>query len=367
MTTTSDGVSGEQVARASDGRRLVPRGPSTLATIRDVAAEAGVSISTVSRALNDNGYVSDDVRERVMTVARRLAFQPSRRAWSMRSLRTMMIGAIVPEFVNPVNVEFVRGVETAANERGYVVTVATSLNSPQREAEILRRMLAERADGVILSTTVGPESTRQALVDNNIQVIPPVAEAAVAQTRAWQSAEASIARQVGERLISLGHRKVAIAYFAQRSGTRTPRGMRRVPVLRRTLDAGGASLEQVVLPAERDFSASSEVVAAAAARCGAPTAWLAANHLVLPGVLAGLGAARVRIPRDASVVTYGDSEWARAFRPPISVIARDFFAEARETTVRLLAAIEGQPLDLTGITYESTLVERASLGPAPAR
>lgn len=111
-----------------------------------------------------------------------------------------------------------------------------------------------------------------------------------------------------------------------------------------------------------DGSCSEEVVAHSRAP-GAPTAWVACNHILLPYLLDALSG--LRIPEDVSVVGYGDSIWAAAYRPPITVISHDTYREARSLTAMLLDSIDGKPLTSAHIDYRSRFIERESIGPAP--
>ncbi len=355
--------------RGSDGRRLVPRRQNGFVTIRDVAADAGVSIATVSRALNNNGYVAGEVKKRVLASSSRLGFRPSERARSMRNLRTMTIGAILPELVNPVNLEFLRGIEEAANARGYVVLVATSQGSPDKEREILHRLVAERTDGVVLGTFVGGRRNFDVLAEHHIPVVPPPGPLSSALNAAWTLEESAATRQMAERLVDLGHRKVTLVSGHQTAGTRSPSYYRRsrYEVLRDVLGRAGVEFDVVMITRGVSETLAADEVASAVTAGSASTAWVAANHLVLSTLLIGLGTAGLNIPEDVSVVGYGDSPWATAYRPTLSVISHDTYGEALELTAMLLAAIDGEPPPSTGINYKARFVERQSTGPAPIR
>lgn len=357
-------VSGSDV-RGSDDRTPVNRRPKSFITIRDVAADAGVSIATVSRAINDNGYVAADVKERILASCRRLGFRPSARARSMRGARSMTIGAVVSELVNQVNVEFLRGVEETANARGYVVMVATSQHSPEKEREILHRLVAERTDGVVLGTSVGGRGTLEILADHGIPVVPPPGQVATRLNATWMAEESAATRLMAERLVELGHRVVAVVEEHRTAGTHPPRYYRRArgDVLREVLEPAGVRLQHVILPAGPPGTHTAAVVQAAATTDEPPSAWIATSHLIFPALLMGLRDAGLSIPEDVSVVGYGDSLWAAAFRPPLSVISHDIYAEARALTSMLLASIDDEP-PVEAVDYSTRFIERQSTGPA---
>ncbi len=353
--------------RGTDGRVLRPKRPSAFVTIKDVAAHAGVSVATVSRAINDNGYVAADAKARVLAAMKQLGFRPSQRARSMRSSRTMTIGAVVSELVNLVHLEFLRGVDEAASQAGYVVLVATSQGSPEKEREIFQRMVAERTDGVVVGTLVGGQRSLDILAEHNIPVVPPPGPLAKQLNASWIDKEAAATREMAERLIALGHRRVAFVTARGVSGIRTPSFYRkaRFEVLVDCFSRNGVELNVVTIPRGVTTSEMASEVVKAAHGSSVPTAWIAATHLVLPSLLTGLRMAGLDIPEDVSVIGYGDSPWASAYRPPISVVGHDVSSEAKALTSMLLGWIEGESPNVAKVEYRTRFIERDSIGPAP--
>jgi LacI family transcriptional regulator len=355
--------------RGTDGRVLSPKRPNAFVTIKDVAAHAGVSVATVSRAINNNGYVAADAKARVLAAMKKLGFRPSQRARSMRSSRTMTIGAVVSELVNLVHLEFLRGVDEAASEKGYVVLVATSQGSPEKEREIFQRMVAERTDGVVVGTLVGGQRNIDILADHNIPVVPPPGPLARQLNATWIAKEIAATREMAERLVTLGHRHVAFVTARGVSGIRTPSFYRkaRFEVLVDCFSENGVEFDVVDIRRNAAVSEMAVEVVKATRAPSAPTAWVAATHLVLPSLLTGLRMADLDIPKDVSVVSYGDSPWARAYRPPIAVVGHDISTEARALTSMLLGWIDGQPPDATQVEYRTRFIERQSIGPTRLR
>lgn len=369
MTRETRGPSDLAGPRGSDGRRLVPRRQSRFVTIRDVATDAGVSVATVSRVINDNGYAGAEVKERVLASSRKLGFRPSARARSMRNARSMTIGAVVSELVNPVHAEFLRGVEETANARGYVVMVATSQGSPKKEHEILQRFVAERTDGVVLGTVVGGKRSFEILADQNIPVVPPPGVISERLNAAWMAEESTATGRMGQHLIELGHRVVGVVVGNFAAGYRAPSFYRRArcDVLRKVLEPAGVRVVLVSVPPDAPREQVAADVLATATGSRAPTAWVATSHLVVPALLIGLADAGLTIPDHVSVVGYGDSLWAAAYRPPLSVISHDIYSEARALTSMLLASFDGDELSADGMDYSARFIVRESTGPAPRR
>ena len=119
----------------------------------DVAREAGVSIMTVSRVVNDKGEISLDTRHRVLDVIERLGYRPSGIARGLATKRTGTLGLVVPDISNPFFSDVVRGVEDQAYNRGYNVFLCNTEEDSQRELTILESLEEKRVDGLLLASS----------------------------------------------------------------------------------------------------------------------------------------------------------------------------------------------------------------------
>lgn len=337
------------------------------ATIRDVAAAAGVGIATVSRALNNQGYVAADARRRVLEAASRLGYQPSQRARSMRNSRTMALGVIVPELDNPVYLASLRGVEEAARRRGYVTIIANSAYDPELERAAIDRLVSERVDGILmLGRVVGGERALGQVRARGIPVIPEPGPATRRLDRAWAGTESAATAEMAAHLVGLGHRRVGLVYLRQAGRVAAVRyRLSRTQVITQVLEAAGGGLVHLRVDRYDLMRGAAEAIADAARQADPPTAYVALSHLVAPAVLFGLASAGLELPADASFVTYGDSDWAVAFHPPLSVISHDVYAEAVQLTETLLSAVDGTPPGQ--VEYQAQFIDRESCAAPPAR
>src|SRR5258708_27885614 len=127
------------------------------ATLADVAREAGVVAMTASRALNQSGYVSQSVRQRVFKAAAKLDYRPNMVARQLRSQRLSAIGILLPDIANPFSAELVNGMKLVFDESGYSTFIALSSRSVEQETSSLRAFIDHRVDGLISAT----QSTKQ--------------------------------------------------------------------------------------------------------------------------------------------------------------------------------------------------------------
>lgn len=122
-----------------------------MANIRDVAKKAGVGIATVSRYINDDGYVSNEVRGKIQNAIDELNYKPNALARALFTKSSMMIGLIIPNIVNPVYPELATGIENRAREKGYNIVLSNTEYSKKNEHDIIEMLQRHRVDGIIVA------------------------------------------------------------------------------------------------------------------------------------------------------------------------------------------------------------------------
>ena len=337
-------------------------------TIHDVARAAGVATSTVSRALTGEPRVSEATRQRVRLVAVDLGYRPSRSARALRSARTGTIGLLSPNLENPTAYDHLRATVRAAFEAGYTVSVADCQDSIEIQEAELARMREYRVDGLILGR--GTLQVTRALVDLAASEVPmePALDAdllrrlvgqVITPYRDRSTLDATAATIGYRRLVDLGHRRFAV--FLLSSG---PMGYVRQKALDDVLAAAGIDAADVLSVAVSDPAECVGQMQALAASAHPPTAIVVARGRLTPYILEGIYSSGLRIPEDVSLLNFGDSQWHKAYAPPISVIRHDYAAVARRTVERMVARIEGHEVPEDS-RRPSEFVMRGSMGPAP--
>jgi LacI family transcriptional regulator len=129
----------------------------TVVTLADVARESGVSLQTVSRALNNKGEISPETRRRIVAIAERLGYRRNGIARGLVTNRTMTLGLVIPDIANPFFPEIARGAETVALAHGYNIFLCNTMEDPDREELVLGQLEEKRVDGVILCSTRLPD------------------------------------------------------------------------------------------------------------------------------------------------------------------------------------------------------------------
>lgn len=331
-----------------------------MASIKDVAAEAGVSVATVSRVLNDHPSVSADARTRVLAAVKTLGYRPNAVARSLRTDQTHTLGLVISDVLNPYFGELARSVEEEARALGYSVIIGNADERPDLQDHHVRSLIDRRIDGLLVSPTDGGSplmldavrtGTPMVFVD---RWIPGVAVPVVrADGRA-------AVRDLVAHLHALGHRRLAI--IAGPAATTT--GQERVVAFREALEAYGLELPEAYI-GQGDFQAESgrRVTEGFLDLPEPPEVVFAADNLMALGALDAVRARGLRIPEDLALAAFDDIPWFVHTDPPITAIAQPTGELGRAAVRALVDRIEGRPPQ--SVTLPARLVVRRSCGENP--
>lgn len=320
-------------------------------TLHDVAREAGVAVSTVSRALADPDRVNVRTREHVQEVARQLGYRPNRLAQALHTGRTGMLAVLVPDVTNPHNFGLVRGAEAQARAGGSTLIIADTQGAPELEAAHLDR-LASSVDGFVLASSRLPDTALETLAARSPVVLFNRRVRGLASV-ATDSADGS--RQIVEHLVALGHR--SLAYLAGPSASWSD--AQRWRALSEHAESAGVRVARCgpFAPSLDGGPAAADVGLATGA-----TALVAFNDLLAIGVLRRLAQRGVVVPEQVSVVGYDDIFGADFCSPTLTTVAAPVDDAGRMLVDVLQAGHEPVP----EITLPTHLRIRGSTGPAPA-
>jgi DNA-binding LacI/PurR family transcriptional regulator len=312
--------------------------PSRAATVRDVAARAGVSIATVSRALRGHSNVDPATRRRVEVAAGALSYRPSGIARSLRLRATRTIGLIVTDIENPYFPQVVSAVEDAARERGYSVLLADGRRDPEREIESLEVLAEHEVDGLIIASTTLTLRHQARIRDVPCPVVIINSESTVVAVPAVVSDNVLGGRLVAQHVLDMGHRR--LAYLAAPS-THDRAVRERITGVREALRAEGLSDAALILvPTTAGVEGGAVTVGAILRAEPAITALLCSNDLTAIGAVRGLRSLGLRVPRDVSVVGFDDIEMAAYVDPPLTTIHQATDEMGRWAVASLLQRID---------------------------
>lgn len=312
-------------------------------TIKDVARRAGVSHSTVSRALHGSPLISDDTVERIRQIALDMGYFPSAAARSLRTRRSHALGVIVSAIEDPFLSEILQGIEEIAQAHGYSTLIAASQRNVEREQAIVQDMRERRVDGLIVcSASFSPEHIRN-LLEYGIPIVVVNNQAAEEYRYSIYHDDVDGSRQVTRHLIELGHQR--IAYLGNSLSGRTT--LDRLTGFRQEMEAAGLPvLDEYVfeVPGSRPEDGLGAVNYFLALP-ESPTALLCFNDLLAIGVLKGLQSVGIHVPEDFSLVGFDNILFSAYTHPPLTTLdqpKRYIGAEAARLILGLLERVPGE-------------------------
>lgn len=331
------------------------------ATIRDVSAAAGVSISTVSHVINNTRAVPEVTRQRVLDAIVLTGYMPNTLARSLKRAETRTIGLAIGDIANPYFTEVVHALEARASAAGYTVILSDVCEDAAQETAALRALIGRRVDGLIMApSSGGAEAVRYARqhkipVVQIDRVVTPDCDYVVARNRPDM-------RRLVHHLAALGHRRIGMLTGPAGISSSRERiagfltGLRQVGII--PDPALMVSGEFRTEPARRATHALMD-------RTGPPSAIVAGNNLMALGAMRALAERGLHVPGDVALVAFDDFEWADLFQPRLTTIAQPCRKIGETAVELLLSRIASPDLPPRHVRLPTELRHRESCGCAP--
>ena len=332
--------------------------------MRDVARRAGVSISTVSNAVNHPERVSADSLRRVQNAIEKLGFVRNEAARQLRHGRSRTLGFIMLDGKNPFFMDIARGAEDRAAEFGLTLTFGDSARNVNRELSYLDLFAQQRVQGVLISPYGDVAAKLSQLADRGIASVLLNRQSADRKFSSVSVDDVAGGRLAIEHLIARGRRRIAFV-----GSEETSQFVDRLAGVREVLEVNPDvrfELIEIATPHVVDGRIAGAEIAARNIEAR-PDAIFASNDVVAMGILQGLamGPRPVLVPDEIALIGYDNIDFAESAVVPLSSVKHPA-ALIGSTAVELLVA-ESQDLQVPKqqIVYRPEIVERASTGPVP--
>lgn len=336
-----------------------------MATIKDVARHAEVSVTTVSHVVNGTRRVSPEGRERVEAAIRALGYVPSAIARSLKSNNTRTLGMLIPNSSNPYFAEIVHSVEDRCFGAGYNVILCNTNDEAHRQGTYLQVLAERRIDGLIVVSTGHDATLATQLAGLSIPTVLVDREIDIAEQQPCDLVETAHMQGgllATRHLLSLGHRRIAciggpegIAPSEQRiAGWRTA-----------LADAGCGTGEGLLWHGNFTSQGGYEAMHAVLRAPQPPTAVFVCNDLMAMGALCAAHERDLRVPEALSIVGFDDIELTAFTSPPLTTVAQPKQRIGALAVDMLLERIDGKRQDARKVMLQPELRVRASTAHAP--
>lgn len=326
--------------------------------MRDVAERAGVSLKTVSRALNREPGVHPETSARVLQAADELRFRRNESAATLRrsGQRTRSIGLVIEDVANPFFAALTKGVEDVVRGRGYLLVAGSSDNDAAVERRLIQELCSRRVEGLLVVPS-GPDLGY--LVDEMALGTPVVSldrPAPGVDTDAVLLANVDGVRAGVAHLIAHGHRRIAFV-----GDTARHTGGQRLAGYRQALTEAGLPVDETLARAAHGVGAAEAAASELLASDDPPTAFFTGNNLLTQGVLEALGPRRHTV----ALVGFDDFAFADLLDPPVTVVGQNAEELGRSGALQLFRRIDGDHGPVQHVVLGTRLTARGSGELAP--
>jgi LacI family transcriptional regulator len=315
-----------------------------MATLKDVAAELGLSPSTVSRGLSGHSHVNEATRASILRTAARLGYQPNAIASALRKRSTRTIGLVVPSIVNDFFALSATSIQRAAEQSGYQVMLCVTDEDPDREEQYLEMLQAHKVAGIVHVPCTERSAER---IGDTIPVVEVGRRSVGRRYDSVCAADRDGAEELTRHLIEMGHERIAIISGSpQVSPVRDRTDGYRTALLGAGLPVVDEYIKVKVPSKEWGQRAMSELLALDAP----PTAVFAGGAQLALGIFESLQEAGLDCPEDMSVVAFEDPPWFGVWKPGITAYSAPMGEIGFVAWQLLLARINGETTNETDVT-----------------
>jgi len=331
-----------------------------MSTIRDVAKLAGVAPITVSRAVNNSGYVSQKTRERIEAAIEELGYVPNMLGPSLRFQQTMTLAAVITDITNPFWTTVTRGIEDVAQANGYSTILCNTDESEAKQEQYLHMLLRRRIDGILLVPACSEPASIELIKRQGIPVVVIDRQIPNVDVDVVRADSEEGAYQLTQYLLSLGHRNIAMLAGPENVST----AVDRTNGYQRALEDADVQVNNALIfwgNFTQESGYKQTQIATEMNPC--PTAIFAANNFIAVGAMQALKEKGVCIPEGMALVTIDDIPPAYTIEPFLTAAIQPANEMGQRATRLLLDRIK-DPEDTScqNIVLPTKVIIRASSG-----
>ncbi len=325
-------------------------------TIKEVAKLAGVSSSTVSRALSGKIPVDQKTKDRVLAAVEELNYQPNALAKGLKEGRTNTIGLIVPNICNPVFPLVSRGVEDTAKKHGYSLVLCNTDEDPDTEKEAIQKLRKQWVDGILLATSGREKSHVEELNESGLPMVLLIRKLADDMDAVVVN-NIKAAYDAVSYLIKTGHHRIAIV-----NGDRSlPLYQERYQGYVKALEEAGMPLDSSLVLNVSDQDSCYDIAIRFFKSGIKVDAVFAVSDPRALEVMRAAKDAELRIPEDVSVMGFDNLQFSPFLDPPLTTVNQPFYEMGQTAAERVISLIEGESDEALVHVMETELIIRKSV------
>ena len=323
-------------------------------TLNEIAETVGVTSMTVSRVLNNSGYVSDETRTKVLNAVKELNYRCNGLARNLRRQRTETIGLVLGDISNPYSTELARAIRQTAMANNYNLFICISEHSAEEDIAAFESLTSHSVDGIIVATRANDSGDEylKSIVENNVPVVV-IGRDFYHENIDYISADnLDGGFEATQHLIDLGHRRIGFIGATLDSGAK----LKRLQGYLNALEKHGIGIDERLVTGRRE--AKSGVPGYSTEEIGyegmkrllslpnRPTAVFARNDFTAIGAMTAIKEAGLRIPNDVAIIGFDDIPLAVHMSPSLSTVRQPMHLQGQIAAEFLLRRIENEEVPL---------------------
>ncbi|ALS27431.1 catabolite control protein A [Paenibacillus sp. 32O-W] len=331
-------------------------------TIYDVAREAGVSMATVSRVVNNNPNVKPQTRKKVYEAIERLGYRPNAVARGLASKKTTTVGVVIPDISNAIFAEVARGIEDIANMYHYNIILCNSDKKKEKEIRVINTLLEKQVDGLLFMGGAVTDEHLQAFKTANVPIVLCATTDENGVIPSVDIDHEAAAYDAVSTLIAQGHKRIAMI-----SGTlQDPSvGFARFSGYKRALEQGGLKYDETLVRiGNYRYESGVEAMNYFLDLPEKPTAVFSATDEMAIGAIHAIQDHGLKVPGDISVISVDNSRMASMVRPQLTTVAQPMY-DIGAVSMRLLTKLmKKENVEQSKVVLPHEVISRQSVAQA---
>jgi LacI family transcriptional regulator len=304
-------------------------------TIYDIAREAGVSATTVSKVINNKGRISEKTKAKIMKIMEDLHYQPSVLASAMKGKNTFTIGIIIPDMNNPVYSEYLKLIEAYGRELGFSILICNTNNDPEKEEEQVTLFRQRQVDGFIIASKFKNDKVLKELINKNFPIVLFALERPELSIDCVTIDDFLGGYKVTEYLLSLGHRQIGVMTEDAVSSLERVKGYKQA-----LSNADVEYSEKLIYQSETIIERAVEQAGKLLDNQDRPTAIFGCNDVLAIGTIMAAKQRGIKIPNELSVIGFDNTFMCKIVEPQLSSVAAPLGEMGRKAMDLLISKID---------------------------
>ena len=328
-------------------------------TIKDVAKLAGVSISTVSRVINDSKPVTDEVKQRVLDVIKETGYVPNPLARSLVTKKSNLLGVIVPEMSDSFVSEVVNGIECVAKMYGYDILLANTYSEKDQELKSIELLKAKQVEGIVMISWTLDEEHVQLINNSSIPAayISKTAQKFDVYTVCTNNEDATY--NMTKYLIDKGHKEIALIMTSEAD---TILESERRTGYERALTESNISINpDIIKYGNTDYNSGYKAMMDLLDKNIKPDAVFVTGDEAAIGAINAIFDKGYKVPEDISVAGYNNSKLSKIYRPKLTTVGQPLYDMGAVAMRMVIKIINGDALEEKKFVLPYEIVERESV------